>query len=174
MNLPAKKNTMLLNDLRELISSARSSVVSTVNSTLTMLYWNIGKRVNEEILKNERAEYGKQIVATLSHQLTQEFGKGWGERQLRHCIRFAETFPDSKIVSALRRQLSWTHFKTIIYIDDPLKRSFYTEMCRTEKWSTRRLAERIELPDRHLLQQKLHTAMESARPRFESLEEKQS
>ena len=144
MNLPAKKNTLLLNDLRELISSARSSVVSTVNSTLTMLYWNIGKRVNEEILKNERAEYGKQIVATLSHQLTQEFGKGWGEKQLRHCIRFAETFPDSKIVSALRRQLSWTHFKTIIYIDDPLKRSFYTEMCRTEKWSTRRLAERID------------------------------
>jgi hypothetical protein len=71
-----------------------------------MLYWQIGKRINEEILQNKRAAYGKEIVHTLSTQLTVEFGKGWSEKQLRHCLRFAEIFPDQEIVSSLWRQLS--------------------------------------------------------------------
>jgi predicted nuclease of restriction endonuclease-like (RecB) superfamily len=108
-----------------------------------MLYWQIGRRINQEVLKEQRAEYGRQIVVSLARQLETEYGKGWSEKQLRHCLRFAETFPDEEIVSALRRQLSWTHIKTLIYIDDELKRSFYIEMCKLEKWGTRILQERV-------------------------------
>ncbi len=130
-------------DIKLLIEQSRQNVASTVNAELTLLYWNIGKRINQEILKGNRAEYGKQIIATLSQHLITEYGKGWSEKQLRHCLRFAETFPDFEIVSAVRRQLNWTHIKTIIYIDDELKRSFYIEICKLEKWSSRTLQERI-------------------------------
>jgi predicted nuclease of restriction endonuclease-like (RecB) superfamily len=71
------------------------------------------------------------------------FGKGWGEKHIRHCLRIAETFQDKEIFYALSRELSWTHLRTIMYLDDELKRSFYVEMCRLEKWSSRRLQERI-------------------------------
>lgn len=131
------------NELKKLIEQSRQSVAVTVNSEMTWLYWQVGKRINDEILGNERAEYGKQIVIELSKQLVAEFGKGWGEKQLRHCLRFAETFPNEAIVSALRRQLTWTHIKTLIYVDDKLKRSFYMEICKMERWSTRTLEERI-------------------------------
>jgi len=82
-------------------------------------------------------------VAKLSQQLAEEFGTGWGEKQLRHCIRFAEVFSDFQIVSALRRQLSWTHLKSLIYVEDNLKREFYIEMCKLDKWSTRTLENSI-------------------------------
>jgi hypothetical protein len=82
-----------------------------------MLYWRIGKRINEEILNGGRAEYGAQIVSAAGRQLELEFGRGFSEKSLRHMIRFSEVFPDEAIVSALRRQLSWTHFKTIIYME---------------------------------------------------------
>ena len=108
-----------------------------------MLYWQVGDRIQTEILQGQRAEYGKQIVATLSQQLTQTYGKGWSEKQLRHCLHFAQIFPDEQIVSALRRQLNWTHIKTLMYFDDPLKRAFYIEMSCLEGWSSRQLQERI-------------------------------
>lgn len=132
------------NELKKLIEQSRQNVALTVNAEITWLYWQVGKRINDEILGNERAEYGKQIVLTLSKQLVAEFGKGWGEKHLRHCLRFAETFQDEAIVSALRRQLTWTHIKTLIYVDDDLKRAFYTEICKMERWSTRTLEERID------------------------------
>ena len=110
---------------------------------MSLLYWHIGKRIKEDVLQNKRAEYGKQIISSLSIQLTQEFGRGWSEKQLRHCLRTAETFPDIKIFSTLRRQLSWTHLKSIIYIEDNLIRSFYIEMCTLENWSSRTLQDRI-------------------------------
>lgn len=65
----------------------------------------------------KRTQYGEAIVASLSQQLTLEYGRGWGEKHLRHCLRFAETFPDEQIVSALRRQLNWSHFKEIMYLE---------------------------------------------------------
>ncbi len=131
-------------EVRELIEQSRRQVAITVNVALTMLYWQVGKRVNEEVLKEKRGEYGKQIVATLARQLTTEYGKGWSEKQLRHCLRFAEVFPEEPIVSTLWRQFSWSHLKEIIYIDDPIKRTFYIEMCRIEKWSVRVFRDRIQ------------------------------
>src|SRR3990172_11526242 len=135
---------VLLHDIRRMIEETRSSVATMVNAGLTMLYWQIGKRINEEILKGGRAEYGEEIVSTLSRQLEIEFGRGFGKRNLFRMIRFAEVFPDPKIVSALVTQLGWTHFLHIIPIDDPLKRDFYAEMCRIEGWNTRTLAKKVQ------------------------------
>jgi len=129
--------------IKSLIEESQQQVAITVNATITTLYWHVGKKINEEILKDQRAEYGKQIVNTLSSQLKTEFGSGWSEKHLRHCLRFAEIITDEEIVSSLRRELSWTHIKTIIYLDDEFKRMFYIEMCKIEKWSTRTLQERI-------------------------------
>ncbi|MDI9394127.1 MAG: PDDEXK nuclease domain-containing protein [Euryarchaeota archaeon] len=141
---PASNNYLLLEDIRHMIEDTRSVVATAVNAGMTMLYWNIGKRIHEEILKGERAEYGEEIVSNLSQQLVLEYGNGFSTKSLRHMIRFVEAFPDEQIVSALRRQLSWTHFKSLIYLEDPLKREFYSEMCRIERWSTRTLQERID------------------------------
>ena len=133
----------LVSDLRELIQSARQTVAQAVDSALTTLYWQIGQRVRRDILMQKRADYGAEIVSAVGRQLAAEFGRGFDEKSLRHMIRFAEAFPDEKIVSALRRELSWTHFKRLIYLDDPLKRDFYAEMCRIERWSTRALERKI-------------------------------
>lgn len=135
---------ILLTELRGLILSVRSQVVQTVNAGLTLLYWQVGDRIRKEVLQDKRAEYGQQIVSALGRQLEMEFGRGFGEKSLRHMIRFAEAFPDLQIVSSLLRQLSWTHFLSIIYLKDPLQRDFYAEMCRIERWSTRILQERIQ------------------------------
>lgn len=69
----------------------------------------------------------------LADNLTQQFGPGWSEKQIRHCLRIVETFPDESILSTLWRQLSWSHFKELMYIDDQLKREFYVEICKIEK-----------------------------------------
>ena len=119
-------------EIKNLIETSKNNVAVSVNAEITMLYWNIGKRINDEVLLNNRAEYGKQIVGTLARQLETEFGKGWSEKQLRHCLRFAEVFPDIQIVSTLWRQFSWSHLKEIIYFEDSLKRMFYIEMCKIE------------------------------------------
>jgi predicted nuclease of restriction endonuclease-like (RecB) superfamily len=133
----------LFQEIRQLIDSAKQRAAIAINAEITLLYWQIGHRIQTEILQGQRAGYGKQIISNLSQQLTQAYGNGWSEKQLRHCLHFAETFSDERIVSALRRQLSWTHIKTLIYIDDSLKRDFYIEMSCLEHWSSRQLQERI-------------------------------
>lgn len=144
MGKDIQKNHDLIEEIKGYINEARESVAITANSALTILYWNIGHRINNEILQNKRADYGKQIIRTLSKKLTEEYGKGWSEKQLRHCLRFAETFKEKEIVYALSRQLTWTHFRTLIYIDNELSREFYTEMCRLEGWPTRVLNKKID------------------------------
>jgi predicted nuclease of restriction endonuclease-like (RecB) superfamily len=133
----------LLKDVRELILVAREAVSRTVNTGLTLLYWEIGARIRVDLLKEKRAEYGEKIVQSLSAQLEREFGRGFSRRNLFNMVRFAEVFPDRKIVQSLIAQLGWTHFLHIIYLDDELKRDFYAEMCRIENWSTRTLAQKI-------------------------------
>lgn len=98
-------------DVKQMIETSRQHVAVAVNSEITLLYWKIGKRINEEVLGNERAEYGKQVVISLSRQLTEEYGRGWDEKQLRRFMQFAQLFPEEQIVATLRRQLSWTHIK---------------------------------------------------------------
>lgn len=142
MNDKLTKND-LLNEVSNLIDEARLRVAVVINAELSLLYWNIGKRLNREVLQGKRADYGKETVKLLAEFLTNKYGKGWSEKQLRHCLRTAETFPDDTIFSALRRELTWTHIKTLIYIDDELKRNFYIELCKLENWSSRQLQERV-------------------------------
>jgi predicted nuclease of restriction endonuclease-like (RecB) superfamily len=134
----------LAGDIRTLIEQSRQQLVSTVNSALTSLYWHIGQRIRREVLQGERAVYGEQIISALAKQLESDYGRGFSSKNLRHMLRFAEVFPEFEIVSAVQRQLSWTHFKTIIYLDDPLKRDFYLQICQQEGWSTRTLQERLD------------------------------
>lgn len=133
----------LFTEIRSLIESTRTQVAQAVNSGLILLYWQIGKMVRINVLGEERAEYGQQIVSTLSRQLVAAYGSGFSEKSLRRMIQFAEVFPNQKIVASLMRQLSWTHILEIIPIKDDLQRQFYTEMCRVEHWSVRTLREKI-------------------------------
>lgn len=136
--------TRLLEDIRVLISSTRTKVAQTVNLGLVMLNWHIGKRIREDVLSKERAEYGKQIISTLSHQLTKEYGSGFTRDSLFRMVLFAERFPKKEIVATLSQQLGWSHFVEIISFKDPLQRDFYAEMCRIERWSVRTLRKKID------------------------------
>ena len=133
----------LLGDVRALIEAAREQTARAVNSALVGLYWHIGTRIRQDILREKRAGYGEEIVATLSRQLTAEFGRGYTEKGLRRMIQFAESFPDGEIVAALSRELSWSHFVELIPLEDRLKRDFYAEMCRVERWSVRTLRHKV-------------------------------
>ena len=127
-----------------MIEAARGQVAQAVNTGLTLLHWRIGDRIRREILQEKRADYGAEIVATLSRELVPEFGRGFSDKALWHMVRFAEAFPQPEILSTLSRQLAWSHFKEIIYLKDDLKRDFYAEMCRIERWSVRTLRQKID------------------------------
>jgi predicted nuclease of restriction endonuclease-like (RecB) superfamily len=133
----------LLGDIRGLIVAAREQTARAVNSTLVAMYWQIGRRIREDVLQNERAEYGKEILQTLSEELTAEYGNGFTRSSLSRMMAFAEVFPDERIVAALSQQLSWSHFVELIPLEDSLKREFYAEMCRVERWSVRTMRHKI-------------------------------
>ncbi len=134
----------LATDIQRLIDGARQRAAAAVNAELTLLYWQVGTRIRQDVLGAQRADYGATVVAGLARQLTLAYGRGWSEKQLWHCLRTAETFPDEQTLSALRRELSWTHIKTLMYVDDALKRDFYTQLCLLEGWSVRQLQERMQ------------------------------
>lgn len=134
----------LVGEVKALIENSKNNISVTVNATITILYWQVGKRIKSEILQDQRAEYGKRIIKNLSDQLLVEYGEGWGEKQLRQCLQFAEVFTDEEIVYTLCRQLSWSHIRLVMFIDDDVKRQFYIEMCKLEKWSVRTFRERIQ------------------------------
>ena len=132
-------------EIKKIIDSAKQEVAVQVNSTMTALYWEIGNKINQNLLKDQRAEYGKQIVSQLSVQLQSEYGtNSFSEKNIRRMMQFATVFPDRKIVATLLRQFSWSHFTLFIPIEDELERSFYMEMCRLENWSVRTLREKID------------------------------
>jgi predicted nuclease of restriction endonuclease-like (RecB) superfamily len=141
---PPRVADRLLSDIRGLIEQARQQVARTVNSAMVGLYWHIGTRIREDLLRKNRAEYGEEIVQTLSAQLALEYGRGFGRRNLFYMVQFAEAFPDAEIVQTLSGQLSWSHFLAILPLDNPLKRGFYAEMCRLERWSVRTLRQKID------------------------------
>lgn len=141
---PQEITQRLLSDIRELIDRTRERTAQAVNAGLVLLNWHIGSRIRKEILGEERARYGEQIVSTLSGQLAAEYGRGYSRRNLFNMIRFAEVFPDVQIVQTLSAQLGWSHFLEIIYEQDELKRDFYAEMCRIERWSVRTLRNKIK------------------------------
>ena len=130
-------------DIRGLIDAARRRVALTVNAELVLLYWQIGSRIRRDILGQTRAEYGGEIVSTLSRQLSADYGGGFSRQNLFHMIRFAEAWPDQAQITALAQHLGWSHFKEILYLENELARQFYAEMCRLERWSVRTLRDRV-------------------------------
>lgn len=138
-----KTEAELIQKILDLVEAAKARVATTINAELSVLYWTIGEHINATILQNERAVYGKEIIKKLAESLTVAYGKGWSDKQLRHCMQFATVFPDSGIVYTLCRQFSWSHIRIFIYIENPLKRDFYIEMCKLEHWSVRGLKERM-------------------------------
>ena len=138
-------HSVLINDLQQIIDSARQRVAETVNAELTMIYWHIGERINREILGNQRAEYGKQIVSTVATQLQELYGtKGFEPRTIRRMMQFASLFPDIQIVTPLVTQLSWSHFLAVMPLKDEIQREFYLTMAASEHWSKRMLQSKID------------------------------
>lgn len=153
---PSPHRSPLLSDIRQLIETTRERTVFTVNSEITLLYWNIGHRIQTQVMGGQRASYGKETISLLAQQLSTEYGKGFAEKNLRRMVQFAELFPDERIVATLSRQLGWSHFILLIPLKRPLQRDYYAEMCRIERWSVRTLRERIDsmLFERTALSQK--------------------
>ena len=102
--------SQLLDAVVGLIDQARDRVAATVNQELTLLYWNIGKKINDDVLKNERADYGKKIIPELSEKLTELYGKGFNKRNLQSFCKLSTVFQDIRIVQTVSAQLSWSHF----------------------------------------------------------------
>ncbi len=138
------ENTVF-SDIRNLINETRQQVAVSVNAGMTLMYWHIGERINCEVLGGERAAYGKQIVATLSRQLTDEFGGAqFSVKNLNRMRLFAERFPDLSIWTPVMSKLSWTHFLQVISVEDVLKRDFYLTMAADQRWSVRTLKAKID------------------------------
>ena len=133
----------LLTELSQLIEQSQQEVVSQANSTLTMLFWHIGTRINKEILQNKRADYGKQIVSTLSTQLKDRYGRNFELGNLRRMMQFAEQFADLSIVATLSRQLSWSHFRELIPLKTNEVKMFYAELSATQTLGVRELRKQI-------------------------------
>jgi len=134
----------LVGSIRPLIEQAKSRVAQSVNSELVILYWQIGKRIREEISARKIAGQEKGVVDLLSETLTADYGRGFSRRNLFHMIRLADTLEEERTVQTLSAQLSWSHFIEIIYLKDPLQRRFYAELARVERWSVRTLRRKIQ------------------------------
>ena len=129
----------LVNELSLLIESSRTQVSIQVNSALTLLFWQVGDRINREILANKRAEYGKQIIPMLSIELEKQFGRNFTEKNLRRMMQFADSFSNFEIVVTLSRQLSWSHFLVLIPIKDKKARDFYSAETASNQLGVREL-----------------------------------
>jgi predicted nuclease of restriction endonuclease-like (RecB) superfamily len=144
----AIKNTIpteqvLFNELSTLIEQSQQQVAAQANSTLTLLFWHIGNRINNEILQNKRADYGKQIVPTLSAQLKNKYGRNFTEKNVRRMIQFAEQFSDNSIVVTLSRQLSWSHFLVLIPLKTQEAKLFYAQETASLALGVRDLRKQI-------------------------------
>jgi len=134
----------LFDELSQLIEQSKNFVIVQANSVMTMLFWNVGKRINEDILQNKRADYGKQIVPTVSAQLAEKYGKNFELKNLRRMMQFAEVFPEFEIVVPLARQLSWSHFQILIPLKNEKAREFYAKEAAERHWGKRELRQSIE------------------------------
>jgi len=127
--------------IKEILETARNRVYLAANSEMVIAYWNIGRAIVEEKQKgSNRAEYRKLLVVSLSARLTSEFGKGFDKTNLWNMIRFYRTFP---IIDAVRRQLSWTHYRLLMRVENDDAREFYLQEAIEGNWSTRQLDRQI-------------------------------
>lgn len=143
ISLDKKLSKKLLDNIIAHIESTKSHVASYANSALVTLYWNVGSLINDEILYNTRAEYGEQILLDLAQELMLLYGNGFDRPNLSRMVKFSKLYPQ-EICVTLSQQLSWSHIIRLIAIEDELKRDFYAEMCRLERWSVRVLRQKID------------------------------
>ena len=126
-------------NIRKTILDAKEKAVATVNFAMVTAYWNVGKLIYEA-QKGSRAEYGKQLIKFTSKKLTEEFGKGFDERNLRNMRQFYDVF---QMWNALRSELSWTHYRLLMRIKESKKREYYMAECVENAWSARQLERQI-------------------------------
>ena len=139
-----KASRALVSDLGAMIELAQRRVAGAANAALTTLYWQLGHRVRTEVLGAQRADYGERLIVAVGRRLERAYGRGFGEKNLRRMVQFAGAFPEPEIVATLSRQLGWSHFVELLPLKEPLKREFYAEMCRVERWSVRQLREKLQ------------------------------
>ena len=145
MNEPDKRVSLdIVQEISALIEESEQHVIRTANSALTLLFWQVGKRVNDEILKNDRAQYGKQIIATVSAQLELKYGRNFAEKNLRRMIQFSIEFSDFEIVVPLARQLTWSHFLLLIPLKSIESKIYYAQKAIENNWGKRELRNQIE------------------------------
>lgn len=140
----SQKEQAFVKDIAQLVADSKTKLAVTVNSQITHLYWQIGYRINNHILDNKRADYGKRIVLEVARYLSDLYGKGFEHRNIRRMMKFAHIFADEQIVSTLSTKLSWSHFVALMSISHDLQREFYAQMCRMEGWSVRMLRSKID------------------------------
>lgn len=144
MNEIVNGEEKLFNDLCGIIDDVRRRIATYVNTGVCLTNWTVGKRIKEDVLYNQRADYGKQVLQNVSKQLVNKYGSGWGYEKLKHCVRSAYLFTEDEIRYATRTQLNWTHIRILMGVSDPLARQFYLEMAHIERWSTRILEDKID------------------------------
>ena len=133
--------TNLYNEVKNLIENAKTKAIKAVDFQRVLLYWSIGEKIYNEVQqKQDRADYGKQLIRNLSKQLEPIYGSGYSVRQLELMRQFYKTFP---IANTLYSQLSWSHYKLLIRIEDKDKREFYLHECKNNLWSVRQLERQI-------------------------------
>ncbi len=133
---------IIFSDISSLIFNAKNQAMRQMNNSVISLYWEIGKKLTEEVLEGKKASYGKNIIGDLSDRLTAEYGKGFEKSAVFKMIKFYQEFPEFEKVATLSQQLTWSHFVELLPIEDELKRDFYAVMCKKENWSVRTLRER--------------------------------
>jgi predicted nuclease of restriction endonuclease-like (RecB) superfamily len=144
LNIEPKKNiSTLYNNIKTIINTSKKEAITQLNNTMVLSYWDIGEELKREILKDERATYGQEVIQKISNRLTLEYGKGYSKASLLRMIQVYNYFSDKQIVATLSRQLSWSHFIEFIKVKDELKREFYIVMCAKERWNVRTLRERV-------------------------------
>ena len=137
-------NETTIQNIVTLVRASRQKVAVVVNAEITLLYWQVGNYIKQELLHNTRATYGKQVIEAASMRLTQEFGKGWSIRHLWNCLKLSDVFPDIQILHTLCAELTWSHFRLLCSIEQATKRDFYVALAKSERWSVRELDAKID------------------------------
>lgn len=138
-----RESEKLLEELTNLIEESKKRVVVQINSSLTLLFWLIGDRINNHLLQKKRAEYGKQIVVTVSRQLVEKYGRNYEEKNLRRMIQFSKKYTDFENVALLSQNLSWSHFITLIPLKNAEARDFYGKLAYKNLFGVRELRKQI-------------------------------
>lgn len=130
-------------ELSALIDQGKQKLTFAANSTLTLLFWNLGKRINEEVLHNNRAEYGKRILEVISVQLENKYGRNFNEKNIRRMVRFSQDFSDVNILPTLSAKLSWSHFIELFPLKSKEAKLYYAHKAAEEVWGIRELRNQI-------------------------------